>query len=78
MMATKTTQELSAERQRFVRKVLRDPLLLATHFLGVDLWEREVELLPSIQTKRRTAIRACRAVGKTFPRGRRHYLVAGA
>lgn len=30
------------------------------------MWEREVELLRSIQTNRRTAIRACHAVGKTF------------
>jgi hypothetical protein len=41
-------------------------VLFATHVLGVDLWESEVELLRSIQTNRRTAIRACHAVGKTF------------
>jgi hypothetical protein len=63
---TKTSNELTPEQKAFVRKALRDPVVFATHVLGVDLWEREVELLRSIQNNRRTAIRACHAVGKTF------------
>jgi hypothetical protein len=65
-MKTKNRHELLAEQQEFVKNVLRDPVLFATHFLGVELWESEVELLRSIQTNRRTAIRVCHAVGKTF------------
>src|SRR5580700_8477206 len=65
-MMTIQTNQLSAEQRKRVKDVLRDPVLFATHVLGVDLWESEVELLRSIQTNRRTAIRACHAVGKTF------------
>ena len=35
-------------------------------FLGVDLWEREVEIVQAIKSYRRTAIKACHGVGKTF------------
>jgi phage terminase large subunit len=58
--------ELSAEQCEFVRKVMRDPVLFATHVLGVDLWEREAEILRSIKSRRRTAVKACHGVGKTF------------
>jgi hypothetical protein len=62
----KNDQELSPEQQRFVRKVVRDPVLFATHILGIDLWPREMEILRSIKTHRRTAVKACHGVGKTF------------
>src|SRR5882724_3400531 len=48
------------------RRIVADPILFATHILGAQLWEREVEILRSIQTRPRTAIRACHGVGKTF------------
>ncbi len=57
---------LSAEQKAFVRKVVSDPVLFATHILGVELWPRESEILRSIKTKRRTAVKACHGVGKTF------------
>jgi phage terminase large subunit len=63
---TMKNHELSPEQQRFVRKVVRDPVLFATHILGIDLWPREIEILRSIKTQRRTAVKACHAVGKTF------------
>ena len=65
-MKTKNDQELSAEQKLFVRKVVSDPALFATHVLGVDLWQREAEILRSIKTHRRTAVKACHGVGKTF------------
>jgi len=58
--------ELSAEQREFIKKVMRDPVLFATHVLGVDLWPREIEILRSIKSHRRTAIKACHAIGKTF------------
>ncbi len=58
--------ELSAEQQAFVRRVMRDPVLFATHILGIDLWPRETEILRSIKNHRRTAVKACHGVGKTF------------
>jgi phage terminase large subunit len=65
-MKTKNNNDLSAKQKAFVQKVVRDPVLFAKHFLGVDLWESEVEILRSIQRRRRTAIKACHGVGKTF------------
>lgn len=67
MKKKKTDQEeLSAEQKSFVRKVISDPVLFATHVLGVDLWQREAEILRSIKTHRRSAVKACHGVGKTF------------
>jgi phage terminase large subunit len=43
-----------------------DPMLFARRILGLDLWAREIELLQSIKTNRRIAIKACHAVGKNF------------
>ena len=65
-MNMKTSQELSPEQISFVRKVVRNPVLFANHFLAVSLWERETEILRSIKTHRRTAVKACHGVGKTF------------
>lgn len=65
-MKMKTDQEFSPEQKSFVRKVVSDPVLFATHVLGVTLWQREVEILRSIKTRRRTAVKACHGVGKTF------------
>jgi hypothetical protein len=59
-------EELSAEQKAFVRKVVRDPVRFAAHILGVDLWQREAEILRSIKNHRRTAVKACHGVGKTF------------
>jgi hypothetical protein len=56
----------STKQLKSARKIFRDPVLFASHLLGVDLWEREIEILRSIERHRRTAIKACHGVGKTF------------
>ena len=65
-MKTKNNHELSVEQKAFVKKVVRDPVLFAIHILSVSLWEREADILRSIKTHRRTAVKACHGVGKTF------------
>jgi hypothetical protein len=65
-MKMKTDHELSPEQKSFVRRVVSDPVLFATHVLGVTLWQREIEILHSIKSRRRTAVKACHGVGKTF------------
>ena len=62
----KTKHALTARQIASLKKVVRDPVRFAAQILGVELWELEVEILRSIQTNRRTAIKACHGVGKTF------------
>jgi len=66
MKMTNSQQQLSPEQIVFVKKVVSDPVLFATHILGVNLWKREIEILQSIKSHRRTAVKACHGVGKTF------------
>jgi hypothetical protein len=58
--------KLSQERKVYVRNLIADPVLFATNILGSELWEREIEILMSIQNNRRTAIRSCHGAGKTY------------
>src|SRR5271169_6006955 len=65
-MMKKNSQQLSIEQREFVREIVREPALFAENVLGLRLWDSEVEILKSIKTHRRTAVKACHAVGKTF------------
>jgi len=60
------TLELTNEQKEYARRVIQDPALFASQVLGVDLWAREVEIVQTIRSHRRTAIKACHGVGKTF------------
>jgi phage terminase large subunit len=64
-MKTKN-HELSSQQKTLARRVVGDPLLFATAVLGAQLWERQIEILRSIQNYRRTAIRSCHGAGKTY------------
>ena len=65
-MKKKSDDGLTPEQIAMFKNVVRDPVLFASHVLGLDLWPREAEILRSIKTQRRTAIKACHGVGKTF------------
>lgn len=43
-----------------------DPELFFNDYLGVDLWEKEKEIVKSIWENRKTTIRSCHGSGKTF------------
>src|ERR1700720_2975493 len=58
--------QLTLKQKAFGKKVASDPVLFANQVLGVTLWELEAAILQSIKTHRRTAIKACHGVGKTF------------
>src|SRR5216684_516349 len=58
--------QLTEAQKEYARKVIGDPVMYASHILGAELWDRQVEILRSIQKNRRTAIKACHGVGKTF------------
>jgi hypothetical protein len=58
--------EFTCEQKEYARREFLDPVLFASHVLGMDLWEREIEILRTIKSHRRTAVKACHSVGKTF------------
>src|ERR1700722_17758945 len=60
------TLELTSEQKEYARSVIQDPVLFGSQVLGVDLWAREVEIVQTIKSHRRTAVKACHGVGKTF------------
>ena len=64
-MKTKKNQ-LAVEQMEQVQNFFKDPVMFAIHFLGATLWRDEIEILRSIRDHRRTAIKACHGVGKTF------------
>lgn len=63
---TDRPETLSAAQKRYARNIIKDPVLFASHLLGIDLWEREIEILRSIADRRRTAIKSSHGIGKTF------------
>lgn len=62
----KKKNELSPGQKAYFIETLKDPARFAEYLLGVKLWPYEIEILRSIQENRRTAIKACHGVGKTF------------
>jgi hypothetical protein len=57
-------QAASAESR--LQKTVRSSKLFARRILGVRLWGGQEQILESIQSNRRTAIRSCHSSGKTF------------
>lgn len=59
--------ELTSEQKEYARGVIQDPALFASQVLGVDLWAREVEIVQTIKSHRRTAIKACTESARPSP-----------
>jgi phage terminase large subunit len=64
--ANQTQSELTVEQRREAGAIVADPVRFAERVLGVELWSAEIEMLRSIEENRRTAIKACHGVGKSF------------
>ena len=47
-------------------KILLDPVLCASVLLKSSLWLKQQEILLSVNTQPKTAIKACHASGKTY------------
>lgn len=63
-VASQVEQELS--RRIESEKYKHDPVLWARHYLGIELWQKQREILESIRDNRNTAVAAGHGVGKTF------------
>jgi hypothetical protein len=56
---------LTEQQKRQCRMMLKDPVRFANIMFGAQLRSREAELLQSIASCRRTAVKACHGAGKT-------------
>ena len=56
----------SGKRVSQTRKLLEDPAAFTRTLLDHDIWSKQEEILRSVTTSRRTAVKACHASGKTF------------
>ncbi len=66
-MKTKNSgEELTPEQKASGKSVVVDPVQFASHILGVELWDHEIEIVRSIKEHRRTAVKASHGIGKTF------------
>lgn len=50
--------------------VVEDPVAFSRYLLGDDPWERSVDVLKSVATQRRTAVKACHASSKSWTAAR--------
>jgi phage terminase large subunit len=65
-MKSKGTTKGKREKLLLARKTIIDPALFAERILGINPTELQLEILESIRHSRKTAIKACHGVGKTF------------
>src|SRR5947208_3321001 len=57
---------LKREKERELLRVIEDPTLFASAILRLDVWSKQCEILQSVASQQRTAVKACHASGKTF------------
>lgn len=60
----RAAQALEAEAKHQAYRT--DPVLWAEEVLGVILWSKQKEILRSIAANKRTAVKSCHSIGKTF------------
>lgn len=57
---------LAMQREAREAEYKNDPVLWAEEVLGVVLWSKQKEILRSIANNKRTAVKSCHSIGKTF------------
>lgn len=50
----------------FVNQIQNNPLLFTSDVLGCDLWDKQQEIIKSVATNRRTAVRSSHGIGKSY------------
>ena len=56
---------MALSREQAIEKV-KDPVWFCENILGAELWSKQRDILRSVKTHRRTAVKACHGPGKTF------------
>jgi hypothetical protein len=54
------------EKKQEVLRVIEDPVLFAEVMLGHEVWSKQRQILQSVATCSRTAVKACHSSSKTF------------
>src|SRR5712692_450707 len=57
---------MSKNNQQEAVRVIQDPTRFASVMLGHYVWSKQCDILQSVATHARTAVKACHASGKTF------------
>lgn len=52
------------------KQVIDDPVAFSRAILKTDLWQTQIDIMNAIKTRRRVAVKACHASGKTYIAGR--------
>ena len=61
---------VSADPLMNIGKSIEDPEIFMRYWLGVDLWEKQAEILRAVVTSPRVVVKSCHASGKSFLLGR--------
>lgn len=53
------------DRQAVIQRSQEDPLFFPIHYMGMDLWKKQREIVEMVHGSKESAIRSCHAIGKT-------------
>ena len=53
-------------KRRFKHRVSSDPVFFVNKVLGKEIWTAQADILRSIESRTRTAVRSCHGIGKTY------------
>ncbi len=58
------------DARAFVNRAQSDPVWWVKHVLGNDLWSKQREIIESVRDNKRTVVRSCHGIGKSFTAAR--------
>ena len=53
-------------KRRLKRRLSSDPVFFVNKVLGKELWPVQADILRSVESRTRTAVRSCHGIGKTY------------
>lgn len=53
-------------KRRLKRRLSSDPVFFVNNVLGKELWPVQADILRSVESRTRTAVRSCHGIGKTY------------
>ena len=65
-ISSENKEQIAQDALDITNGIYDNPLYFFTDILGVELWEKQIEILNSVKNNRRTAVRSCNSAGKTW------------